>query len=101
MTKHISDVVHTSTGVSWYAHIPLVPSDLSLQPSIPAHDFPEKVGYVSPGVHLIINDMKEGEQDGGDTFFHKICHHQTCMQSLQTQDVVTPPPKHSYYKLGQ
>ena len=36
--------------------------------SLPAYDFPEVAGYVSPGVNLIINDMAEVEIDGRDVY---------------------------------
>ena len=54
----------TSEGFSRPAHTPLAPIDKSNCPSLPVYDFPEKVGYVTPGVHLIINDMSEGERNG-------------------------------------
>jgi len=48
---------------------PIAPVDPALQPSIPAYDFPEKYGYVAPGVHLIIRDMEENvDGDGRDKF---------------------------------
>jgi hypothetical protein len=58
-----------SEGFSQPAHTPITPVDPTLQPSIPAYDFPEKYGYVAPGVHLIIKDMQENESaDGRDIF---------------------------------
>lgn len=58
----------TSEGFSRPAHVPLVPTAPEKQPKLPAYDFPEKVGYVAPGVHLIIKDMKESERNGRDSY---------------------------------
>lgn len=59
----------TSEGFSRPAHTPITPADPTFQPSIPAYDFPEKCGYVAPGVHLIIRDMQESQStDGRDRF---------------------------------
>jgi hypothetical protein len=38
------------------------------EPELPAYDFPEKAGYVSPGVSLIIKDMVEKRINDRDTF---------------------------------
>ena len=59
----------TSEGFSRPAHTPITPADPALQPTVPAYDFPEKYGYVAPGVHLIIGDMNETKTlDGQDRF---------------------------------
>lgn len=56
----------TSEGFSRPRTKPLMLVDE--EPTLPAYDFPEKCGYVAPGVHLIINDMEEKTLNEKDKF---------------------------------
>lgn len=59
----------TSEGFSRPMVKPLVPTLKSENVAIPCYDFPDKVGYVAPGVTLIINDMKEVvDENGKDSY---------------------------------
>ncbi|CAG2189431.1 unnamed protein product [Mytilus edulis] len=56
----------TSEGFGRPSNIPIALVDN--QPHLPAYDFSEKVGYVAPGVNLIISDMNEIEHNGKTRF---------------------------------
>ena len=38
------------------------------QPELPSYDFPDKAGYIAPGVNLIISDMEELDKAGKDVY---------------------------------
>ena len=59
----------TSEGFSRPMVKPLVPTMKSENVEIPCYDFLDKVGYVAPGVTLIINDMEEVIDDKGKDSF--------------------------------
>lgn len=56
----------TSEGFSRPLHPPVQPTVTPFQ--IPSSDYPDTVGYVSPGVILLVNDMEEVSHDGNDMF---------------------------------
>lgn len=56
----------TSEGFSRPVHCPLQNSDTPFD--LPSSDYPDSVGYVSPGVILIVKDMQEIEHQGRDTY---------------------------------
>lgn len=49
----------TSEGFSRPIHTPLQISQENLQFKLPASDYPQECGYVSPGVILLVNNMNE------------------------------------------
>ena len=56
----------TSEGFSRPKNKPLLIEQEMLE--LPSYDFPEKCGYVAPGVNLIIHNMEENNIKGRDTF---------------------------------
>ena len=49
----------TSEGLSRPLHTPVQLSGENLQFKLPSSHYPQECGYVSPGVILLVNDMKE------------------------------------------
>ena len=49
----------TSEGFSRPLHTPVQLSGENLQFELPSSDYPQECGYVSPGVILLVNDIKE------------------------------------------
>lgn len=77
----------TSEGFSRPVHTPVnlnTGNDVN-QFQLPSSDYPDPVGYVSPGVVLLINDMKEIDHEGKDKFV-----------PTNVTVTVTCKPKHSY-----
>ena len=76
----------TSEGFSRPLHTPV---QLNTGPQshlkLPSADYPDRVGYVAPGVKLMVNDMKEVEHRGHDKFIPK-----------DVTVSVTCKPKHIY-----
>ena len=58
----------TSEGFSRPIHTPFQISSESLQFKLPSSDYPQDSGYVSPGVILLVNNMKEVPYNGTDKF---------------------------------
>ena len=59
----------TSEGFCRPPHTPvLINTDPNSQFKLPTADYPDPVGYVSPGVILLVNNMKETEHKGSDKF---------------------------------
>ena len=58
----------TSEGFSRPLHTPAQLSTEEDQIKLPSADYPDPVGYVAPGVVLVVNEMKEVEYQGGDKF---------------------------------
>lgn len=56
----------TSEGFSRPLHPPVQPTVENFQ--LPASDYPDPVGYVSPGVIVMVNNMEEVWHDNKDTF---------------------------------
>ncbi|CAG2213077.1 unnamed protein product [Mytilus edulis] len=56
----------TAEGFSRPKNKPLLIEQEKLE--LPSYDFPEKCGYIAPGVNLIIHDMEENNVKGRDTF---------------------------------
>lgn len=56
----------TSEGFSRPIHTPFQISSESLQFKLPSSDYPQDSGYVSPGVILLVNNMKEVPYNGTD-----------------------------------
>ena len=59
---------NTSEGFSRPLHKPLQHVDEALKFQLPASDYPDKFGYVAPGVILLVNSMSEIEYKGRDKF---------------------------------
>ena len=77
----------TSEGFSRPVHTPVnlnTGNDVNLF-QLPSSDYPDPVGYVSPGVVLLVNDMKEIDHEGKDKFV-----------PTNVRVTVTCKPKHSY-----
>jgi hypothetical protein len=73
----------TSEGFSRPLHRPVQITDAPFE--LPSSDYPDTVGYVSPGVILLVNDMKE------------VSHNETDVFSITNATVtVTCKPKHVY-----
>ena len=59
----------TSEGFCRPLHTPVqINTDPNSQFKLPTADYPDPVGYVSPGVILLVNNMKETEHKGSDKF---------------------------------
>ena len=58
----------TSEGFSRPIHTPIQISAENLQFKLPGSDYPQDCGYVSPGVILLVNDMKEVVHRDTDKF---------------------------------
>ena len=80
---------------------------------LPAYDFPDKCGYVAPGVNLIINEMKEKEIKGRDVYASTdvtvsvTCKPKVCYGSSATnwandayKDRLTFPEEHKVKSTG-
>ena len=59
---------NTSEGFSRPIHQPIQLTDLNLKFQLPTSDYPEKCGYITPGVILMVNDEEEIEFRGRDKF---------------------------------
>ena len=71
----------TSEGFSRPLHCPVQISDTPFE--LPLSDYPDTVGYVSPGVILLVNNMKETSHKENDSF-------------SMTDATVTCKPKYVY-----
>ena len=58
----------TSEGFSRPLHSPVQLSSEESRINLPSSDYPDPVGYVAPGVVLLVNEMKETEHKGCDKF---------------------------------
>ena len=58
----------TSEGFSRPIQTPFQISSKSLQFKLPSSDYPQDSGYISPGVILLVNNMKEVAYNGTDKF---------------------------------
>lgn len=58
----------TSQGFSRPLHTPTQLTGDDNQVTLPSSDYPDTVGYVSPGVVLMVNNMKELQHKGRDKF---------------------------------
>ena len=63
---------HTSEGFCRPIHKPIQLNDKNLRFELPMSDYPEKCGYVTPGVILMVNDQEEVEFRGRDKFVPKV-----------------------------
>lgn len=73
----------TSEGFSRPLHRPIQPATTPFE--MPSSDYPDTVGYVSPGVILLVNEMEEVEHQGRDKF-----------TPTDVTVTVTCKPKHVY-----
>lgn len=73
----------TSEGFSRPLHRPVQPAATPFE--LPSSDYPDTVGYVSPGVILLVNEMEEVEHLGRDRF-----------TQADVTVTVTCKPKHLY-----
>ena len=62
---------NTSEGFCRPIHKPIQLNDKNLRFELPMSDYPEKCGYVTPGVILMVNDQEEVEFRGRDKFVPK------------------------------
>ena len=84
----------TLEGFSRLLHSPIqLNTGPNSQFKLPSADYPDPVGYVSPGVILLVNDMKEVEHRGRDKFFQTdVTVSVTCKPSLYIQALLPIGP---------